>query len=266
MELEKALPDVPQVQNPDRVAGAKRAIDEFGCQIVLLDDGFQHRRLARDLDIVLLDALEPFGHEHVFPRGTLREPLAGLQRAHAVCLSRASAISRHEREAICRRVATLAPNALWCEAAHAATRLVNASGETQPLAALAGRRVAAFCGIGNPAGFRHTLESTGARLASWREFPDHHAFAAGHVTELSSNVARSDAEFVVCTQKDLVKLRQDEIAGRPLWALEIEMQVLAGQEMLEDLLNRVADGAGAQPPALPGVKSCPIVDSDNAFA
>jgi tetraacyldisaccharide 4'-kinase len=83
MELAAALPGVPHLQNRDRVAAARQAIQEFGPDLLLLDDGFQHRRLARDLDIVLLDSLEPFGFEHVFPRGTLREPLAGLDRAHA---------------------------------------------------------------------------------------------------------------------------------------------------------------------------------------
>jgi tetraacyldisaccharide 4'-kinase len=253
MELEKSLPDVPHVQNPDRVAGAQRAIDEFGCQLVLLDDGFQHRRLARDLDIVLLDALEPFGHDHVFPRGTLREPLAGLRRAHVVCLSRASAISMHEREAIRRRVSGLAPQAAWCEATHAPTTLVSATGDLQPLALLSAKRVAAFCGIGNPAGFRHTLASTGAQLVAWREFPDHHAYSAADQKALEEVVARSDAELLVCTQKDLAKLRQVEMAGRPLWAVEIEMQFLAGRELLEDLVKRVTDRDGGQPPALPGV-------------
>ena len=81
LELAQALPNVPHIQNRDRVAAAQQAIREFKSQLMLLDDGFQHRRLGRDLDIVLLDALEPFGFEHVFPRGTLREPLAGLQRA-----------------------------------------------------------------------------------------------------------------------------------------------------------------------------------------
>ncbi len=81
LELAQALPNVPHIQNRDRVAAAQRAIGEFKSQLILLDDGYQHRRLGRDLDIVLLDALEPFGFEHVFPRGTLREPLVGLQRA-----------------------------------------------------------------------------------------------------------------------------------------------------------------------------------------
>jgi tetraacyldisaccharide 4'-kinase len=266
MELQRSLPDVPHVQNPDRVAGAQQAIDEFGCQVVLLDDGFQHRRLARDLDIVLLDALEPFGLEHVFPRGTLREPLTGLQRAHVICLSRASAIPAHEREAIRRRVASFAPNAVWCEAAHSPMKLVNASGESQSVELLAGKRVAAFCGIGNPAGFRHTLESTGARLVAWREFPDHHAFGPADEKELENFVAQSDAELAACTQKDLVKLRQDEVAGCPLWSVEIEMQFLSGRELIEERVKRVVDDDGRQPPALPGVKPRRSVRHDNAGA
>lgn len=241
-ELEQSLPDVPHVQDPDRVAGAQRAIDSFGCQLILLDDGFQHRRLARDLDIVLLDALEPFGHEHVFPRGTLREPIIGLQRAHVVCLTRAATIATYEREAIRRRVSKLAPQAAWCEATHGPTKLLSASGDSKPLALLSGKRVAAFCGIGNPAGFRHTLASTGAQVVAWREFPDHHAFTAADQEELENLVTHCNAELVVCTQKDLVKLRQDEIAGRPLWAVEIEMQFLEGRELLEDLVDRVTNG------------------------
>jgi tetraacyldisaccharide 4'-kinase len=252
MELNRSLPGVPHVQDPDRVAGAQRAIDQFGCQLVLLDDGFQHRRLARDLDIVLLDALEPFGHEHVFPRGTLREPLTGLQRADIVCLTRATAIPAHEREAIRRRVFRLAPKAAWCEAAHGPTKLLSASGDWQPLALMSGKRVAAFCGIGNPAGFRHTLASTGAQVVAWREFPDHHMFSAADQKELEKFVARSDAELVVCTHKDLVKLRQNELAVRPLWAVEIEMQFLSGRELIEELVKRVTGGDARQAPGSAG--------------
>ena len=120
LELKQKLPDVPHLQNPDRVAAARQAVAELGCQAIVLDDGFQHRRIARDLDIVLLDALEPFGFGHVFPRGTLREPLAGLRRAHVVALSRADMLEPAEREAIRRRVAQYAPQADWLEIAHAA--------------------------------------------------------------------------------------------------------------------------------------------------
>src|SRR5262249_1316013 len=150
---------------------AAMAVEEFDCQLILLDDGFQHRRLARDLDIVLVDALEPFGYGHVFPRGALREPLDGLHRAQVVALSRADLVDEATREAIRAQVARHAPRAAWVEIVHAPQSLLNATGTQQPLTALAGQRVAAFCGIGNPAGFRHTLAGCGYDVAGLREFP-----------------------------------------------------------------------------------------------
>jgi tetraacyldisaccharide 4'-kinase len=240
LELAQALPNVPHIQNRDRVAAAQTAIRDFRTQLIVLDDGFQHRRLKRDLDIVLLDALEPFGFEHVFPRGTLREPLAGLRRAHAACLSRADAITGSEREKVRQRVATIAPKAVWCEAAHAASKLINSRGETQPLDILTRHRVAAFCGIGNPAGFRHTLAHIGCKPIAWREFPDHHSYSAADEADLAAMVQAAKAETIVCTQKDLVKLQTHELGGIPLWAVAIEMQFLRGQEVLEALIDKVA--------------------------
>jgi tetraacyldisaccharide 4'-kinase len=239
LELAQALRNVPHIQNRDRVAAARQAIREFNAQLILLDDGYQHRRLGRDLDIVLLDALEPFGFEHVFPRGTLREPLAGLTRAQVVCLSRADAISQDDRDAIRKRVAQIAPKAAWCEAAHAASKITNSRGESQPLDYLARHRVAAFCGIGNPAGFRHTLSAAGCEPVAWSEFPDHHAFTAADQSELIAMAENSKADMIVCTQKDLVKLPQQDLGGVPLWAVAIEMKFLRGQEALEQKLEDV---------------------------
>jgi tetraacyldisaccharide 4'-kinase len=240
LELEQSLPEVPHVQNPDRIAGARTAIEKFDCQLVLLDDGFQHRRLARDLDVVLLDASAPFGFEHVFPRGMLREPITALERASVVCLTRADLLDAVDREAIRRRVAELAPQAAWCEAAHAPHELRNAVGQTQPIATLAGRRVAAFCGIGNPAAFRRTLEELGGEIAYWREFPDHHAYSANDRAELATALGATDAEIAVTTHKDLVKLPFERLGNRPLWALVIEMQLLAGSQALEQALRALA--------------------------
>ncbi len=126
LELAWKLPGVPHVQNPDRVAAARRAIEEYECQVLVLDDAFQHRRIARDLDIVLLDALEPLGYGHVFPRGTLREPVEGLARANVVALSRADLLTAEQREAIRNRVAKLSPRAAWIEVVHAPLALVTA--------------------------------------------------------------------------------------------------------------------------------------------
>jgi tetraacyldisaccharide 4'-kinase len=239
LELAQALPNVPHVQNPDRVAGARAAINEFESQIILLDDGFQHRRLARDLDIVLLDATEPFGFEHVFPRGTLREPAIGLRRASVVCLSRSDLLDSSGRDLIRGRVAKLAPDAVWCEAAHAPQELLNSAGGIEPLTTLRGRRVAAFCGIGNPAAFRHAVAQAGCEIVSWREFPDHHAYGRVDQEELSRAVATSNAEIAVCTHKDLVKIAIEQLGGRPLWALTVEMKILVGEAAIEAALAKV---------------------------
>ena len=239
LELERALPGVPHELNPDRVAGARAAIERHGCQLIVLDDGFQHRRLARDLDLVLLDATEPFGYDHVFPRGTLREPLAGLRRADVVCLSRADLVDAEAGEAIRQRVAALAPEALWCEAAHAPTALHSASGVWQPLSVLAGRRVAAFCGIGNPAAFRRALTSLNAEIVSWREFADHHAYSASDQAALGRAAAENRTELVITTRKDLVKLPIERIGDRPLLALAVELEILRGREQLEHRLQRI---------------------------
>lgn len=238
-ELEDALPGVPHVQNPDRVAGAEAAIRRFASQLILLDDGFQHRRLARDLDVVLLDASAPFGFDHVFPRGMLREPMAGLERADVVCLTRADAIDAAERDAIRRQVARLAPSASWCEAVHAPSHLQNLAGERQEIASLAGRRIAAFCAIGNPAAFRRTLESQGAEIVLWREFPDHHSYSPGDCAELSAASDAVGAELAVVTHKDLVKLPFDQLGQAPLRALVVEMRLTVGERELQLALQNV---------------------------
>lgn len=245
LELEQSLPDVPHLQNPDRVAAALRAAEQLDCQVVLLDDGFQHRRLARDLDIVLLDAWEPWGFGHVFPRGTLRESVKGLRRADIICLSRADQISAVERESLRKRVAQIAPQAAWCQLAVAANGLRNTAGQSQPMEAVRGRRVAAFCGIGNPAAFRRTLEDAGCEIVLWRKFPDHHLYGTGDLAELQDAVAACPAEMVLCTHKDLVKMSSEQLDGRPLWAVTAEMSVLTGLEALERGLARVSPrGAG----------------------
>jgi tetraacyldisaccharide 4'-kinase len=236
-QLRRLLPDVPHVQNPDRVAGAQEAIRAFDAQLIVLDDGFQHRCLARDLDIVLLDALEPFGFGHVFPRGTLREPVEGLRRAGAVVLSRADLLDTAQRADVWRTVRLHAPAAICAEAIHAPRALIAADGQQTPLDAICGQSVAAFCGIGNPAGFRHTLETCGCQMAGFREFPDHHVYTADDVDLLAKWSEGLGVSAVVCTCKDLVKLTAQRLAGRPLWAVRIEMEFQTGRELLESRLK-----------------------------
>jgi tetraacyldisaccharide 4'-kinase len=236
-ELRWLLPDVPHVQNADRVAAARQAIQAFQAELIVLDDGFQHRRIARDLDIVLLDALEPFGFGHVFPRGTLREPVEGLRRADVVVLSRADLLSPNERADIWQIVRRHVPTALCAETIHAPRELIVADGRRMPLETIRGQSVAAFCGIGNPAGFRHTLERCGCHIAGWREFPDHHRFTSKDVDLLADWSRGLGVSTILCTCKDLVKLQTEQIAGQWLWGVRIELEFKTGQELLESRLE-----------------------------
>ena len=240
-ELALAWPDVPHHQNPDRVAAARAAIERDRAEAIVLDDAFQHRRIARDLDIVLIDSLAPFGYDHLLPRGLLREPASGLSRAQVVALSRADLISTDERAAIAAQVRTWAPNAIWVEVTHRPSSVLNTAGERRSVTALAGQRVAAFCGLGNPLGFRRTLESLGLPLVAWRELPDHCPYSPSTIASLDNWIRESSGsiDIVVCTTKDLVKLgRREELGGRPLAALAIEIEFLAGREELESALRR----------------------------
>jgi tetraacyldisaccharide 4'-kinase len=239
MELEAKLPGVPHLQNPDRVAAAREAIETHHARLVVLDDAFQHRRIARDLDIVMLDALEPFGFEHVFPRGTLREPLEGLSRAHVLALSRADMLTVGERQAIRRRVAVFAPGAAWVEVRHTARSLLAFDGARQTLDSLAGQRVAAFCAIGNPAGFRHTLATCGFQPSGFQEFADHYRYTPADVERLSCWAAELGATALLCTHKDLVKLGVARLGATPLWAVSVELECLSGQPDLEAHLASV---------------------------
>ena len=245
LELASRMPGVPHLQNPDRLAAAAEALAANPGQVLILDDAFQHRRLARDLDIVLLDALEPFGYERLLPRGLLREPPSALGRAHVVALSRADAIEPARRSAIEARVRQLAPQALWLELSHQPTGLVSSGGARLPLKALRGRPIAAFCGIGNPAGFRHTLAAAGLSVMDMLELPDHCAYEARTMQRLSDWLRTlPHASAAVCTRKDLVKILHERLADRPLWALDIDMVVSRGMDELTAQLMVLAESVG----------------------
>jgi tetraacyldisaccharide 4'-kinase len=206
--------------------------------VLVLDDGFQHRRLGRDLDIVLVDATCPWGLGCVLPRGLLREPLSGLGRADAVLLTRCDQVEAGQRRQILERVRRLAPKAVIAAASHQPVELINAEGQSNPTALIRARPCAAFCGIGNPEGFRRTVLDLGGDLRDWRTYPDHHPYTRSDVQDLQDWASALPEEAVILTtQKDLVKLRLVELAGRPLWAVRVRLAVLENEEALQALLR-----------------------------
>jgi tetraacyldisaccharide 4'-kinase len=248
MVLEENLPDVPHLQGPDRVALAVAAVEELEAELLVLDDGFQHRRLDRDLDIVLIDATRPAHCDYLFPRGTLREPVGGLKRAGAVVVTRCDQVEPAVVKETVDWVRTRFPGKPIATTEHRATELVRSAGEgeTSPPELLRNRPVGAFCGIGNPAAFRRTLEDLGVTVTAFRTFPDHHPYTRADVDALTTwaNTLPADA-VIATTQKDWAKLRLTELAGRPLWAVRIGLVFRDGQETFDELLRRVAVGIGS---------------------
>ena len=237
--LERRLGDVPHLQDPDRVRLARGAVREYDADVLLLDDAFQHRRLARDLDLVLLDATEPFGYGHVFPRGLLREPVRALRRADLVVLTRSDLCPADRVRRTQREVERHAPHAGWVVTRHRPIDLVGAAGDVQPLSDLGGAGVLAFAGIGNPQAFRSTLERAGARVIDWREFDDHHDYVPGDIADLALWAEQQRPDLVVTTEKDLVKIERHALCGVPLLAVRIEVEVLEGNDLLEQSLDEV---------------------------
>ena len=230
MVLEENLPDVPHYQDADRFAAAERAVEESESELLVLDDGFQHRRLHRDLDIVLIDVTCPPTRDYLFPRGTLREPASSLRRAGAILLTRCDQVPATEIETIREWLRHRWPNTPVATTEHRPVELTGCDGARASVETLAGKPVGAFCGIGNPAAFRHTLETLGATVASFRAFPDHHAYTAADVQSLTRWAETLPAGAVIATtQKDWVKLRVPDIAGRPLWAVRIGLTFRDGE-------------------------------------
>jgi tetraacyldisaccharide 4'-kinase len=156
-----------------------------------------------------------------------------------VVLSRADMFEPAGRERVWDRVRRVAPEAVFAEAAHVPVGLRSASGATASLDTLLGKPVAAFCAIGNPAGFRHTLEQSGIQPAELRIFPDHHRYTPADVEALAVWAEQLGAAAVTCTHKDLVKLGVDRLGACPLWAVCVEFRFLGGQEAVEGCLQQI---------------------------
>jgi tetraacyldisaccharide 4'-kinase len=234
-ELLKQLTGAIVIVHADRVAGAAQAA-AAGADVIVLDDGFQHRRLRRDVDIVLIDAADPFGLEYCLPRGLLREPVSALADADAIVITRSDEIGRKDLDALRSRLSRQAPRAAIFRAAHKPVAAVDGAGQRLAPAALAGRKVFAFCGVGNPQSFLRTLSELGARIVGQCILEDHCEYTPQLLEELSAMAGQADVELAVTTQKDYVKIAPSQFA-LPLWQLAIEMDVTEGREKLARILN-----------------------------
>ncbi len=221
----RLTPGVSVVAEPDRVQGAARAL-AAGADLLILDDGFQHRRLARDVDLVLADARDPSAGGRLLPRGLLREPISSLARAHALILTRCERASAAEIEAGRRRALAVAPGLpVLCEA-HRPRALVDAHGAADAdLERLAGRRVLCFAGIADPTALCETVTGLGASVVKAVDFGDHHEFSPADLARLEREAEECEAAIALTTEKDLMRI--DRWGGAvPLLALRVEAELL----------------------------------------
>jgi tetraacyldisaccharide 4'-kinase len=237
--LARRLTGVPVVVGRDRAAAALTAVERFGTEILLLDDGFQQRRLHTDVNVVCLDARCPWGGG-LLPAGTLREPRRGLARAHLLVLTRADQVSDLAPTAAeIRRVVGAAPMvSAWLEAED----LLDVGADRRyGLDALAGRTVLAFAGIAEPEGLRRLLEHGGADVRGLVAFPDHHVYDPGDLRGLEGRARAAGADLLVTTEKDAVRLPGP--LGLPLWALSVRVRLGEGAEGWAAELDRRVERA-----------------------
>ena len=240
--LAESCPQARVVVNPDRVAGAAEAIGQFGAKVLIMDDGFQHRRLARDLDIIAIDATLPFGYGKMLPAGLLREPVTSLRRAGAVVITRCDQISEAQLSRIEEQLRTVNPDMVIAKSIHAAVSARTTDNEEIDVGLLRSKKIFAFCGIGNPGAFLNTIEALGSELVGSKVYDDHHHYTDGCLSDIRRQAERAGADLVLTTQKDWTKIIYNSKSTVPFACLAIEMRFLAGQDKLTALIQDTLAG------------------------
>jgi tetraacyldisaccharide 4'-kinase len=231
------------IVDEQRVRGAQYAVRTFGANVVVLDDGFQHRYIRRDADVVVLSAAEMSNPGWVLPAGNRREPLSSLRRASLIAVSRCESVQDFE-DALraLRRWADKPAIGLATKVSafrKASTRF------SVDLGGLKGKTVMAFSGIGNPESFEKTLRSIGLNVRKHVAFADHHAYRESELNELEKGAREPGVDFLVTTEKDVARLDSKNAAhksfleGAPLYYVEIEQTILQGESLLNELLDRI---------------------------
>jgi tetraacyldisaccharide 4'-kinase len=222
--LAQRVPKATVIVGKNRRIASQMAL-QAGAKMLLLDDGMQHRHLARHFDVVVVDASNPFGHGHLLPRGLLREPAHALSRAHFIILSHVKDKEHYDELCIQLNQHTKVPvigtqmhiDQIW-HSAHGKISDLNQ------------KRVGVFCGIANPDRFMKTVESTGSHVVAHRYYPDHHQFDQQTLEGFANECTKKGAEVLVCTEKDYVKLKGCFYHSLPLVWLEMKTTVVFGKE------------------------------------
>ena len=235
--LASNLKDVVVLVDKDRVKSGRFAIEKFGCDTLLLDDGFQYWKLrGRRQDVVLIDRQQPFGNEQLLPRGTLREPPSHLARASVIFITK----SDGQTDELRRRISQLNPSAAIIECIHHPLYLEDVfTGERRELDFLKRRKVASLSGIAQPESFEKSLVSLGAELVYSKRFADHHRFTQQEVLNAINRSKKRQADAIITTQKDAVRFPKLDRRDLSIYFMRVEIKIVSGANDFQDCVRKI---------------------------
>jgi tetraacyldisaccharide 4'-kinase len=235
--LASNLKDVVVLVDKNRVKSGRYAIEKFGCDTLLLDDGFQYWKLrGRRHDVVLIDCQQPFGNEFMQPRGSLREPPSHLARANTIFITKSDGKTGNLRH----RITELNSTAAIIECVHHPLYLEDVfTGERAGLGILKARKVASLSGIAQPESFEQSLVQLGAELVYSKRFADHHRFTQQEVLNAINRGKKRQAEIIITTQKDAVRFPKIDRRDLPIYFMRVEIKIVSGADDFQDCVRRI---------------------------
>jgi len=242
--LAESCPQAKVIVNPNRVEAAVEAVSKFGAKVLIMDDGFQHRKLHRDLDIVTIDGTCPFGYGKVLPAGLLREPVVFLKRADAVVVTRCDQISESELSQIEKELQLIDPDMIIAKSVHNLICAKSTAGEKITIEQLKDEKIFAFCGIGNPDAFLNTIRNTGANLVGSKIYNDHYHYTNDCLADIYEQARCLKADLILTTQKDWTRTALLTSAKKdiPFAYLAVEIKFLTGEDKLKQLIEDALAG------------------------
>ncbi len=242
--LAKSCPQAKVIVNPDRRTAASRAIHKFNAQLLIMDDGFQHRRLARDLDIVTIDATQPFGYGKLLPAGLLREPPTALNRADAVVINRANQLVEYKLTQLENKLRSLNPDMIIARAIHNPICAKSIDRKEISIEQLKAKKIFAFCGIANPNAFLSTIKRCGLNLVGSKIYNDHYHYTGHDIAYIYEQARHCKADLVLSTQKDWTKtaLLAPVTDDLTFTYLAVELKFLVGEDKFIRLIENTIQG------------------------
>jgi tetraacyldisaccharide 4'-kinase len=237
--MAQSLKNIPIIVGSQRIKTGLVAINQFGANVLICDDALQHRKIFRDINLVLLDSQNPLSNGHVLPRGKLREPIAGLKRASAFLLTRTDETAQADN--INNKWAQMGNIPIFTSIHKLQDVIKGDHREQWPISKLSGKKVYAFCGIAKPDSFQKSLLAARAQILSWDTFPDHHNYSRNELETIKNKFNNHKADIIITTQKDGMRLQNFPEFLNMIYLLRIEMEITPSRELFDKfILDRLA--------------------------